>query len=407
MQESEFDELIRKQFDDYEFEYKRSRWERLLASLAPMQYRTPARHRWLPVVTGIAAAMATLIAVGAWHYYQAPAIKDQTRVAMQRTMAPLRTIHDMPELPVQQAFPTALPIQTPAFFGNHHHRPAHLPGAIVQPAVNPAALVFQPDISANAEPDIVLLSSGKPLAKPTQTSLSAMVTAHQYSGSVSGVMQTIARSPNPSTHIVVVDGVILPEKPNAYFPKGTNISLAGGVNYGTLNGGYTAGLNARHHLGRWYVESDVAFVNYDAAGATNVSNNTLAVLVNNTNNVNGAMIASRSREAPEPQEHVQYLQASPGIGYHLFKKITIGANADIQRMLQQNSNNTVQVSDDAVKLFPLTDYGIAGKAEVSVTSKLNAGIIYRQGMNNLLSAGTDYLDRRYLQVQLKYRLIGK
>ena len=51
--------------------------------------------------------------------------------------------------------------------------------------------------------------------------------------------------------------------------------------------------------------------------------------------------------------------------------------------------------------------GLTGKTEYAVTKKLKAGVLYREGINNLINGGEEYLDRRYLQVQLKFRVFGK
>ena len=61
-----------------------------------------------------------------------------------------------------------------------------------------------------------------------------------------------------------------------------------------------------------------------------------------------------------------------------------GAGLDIQRALQNADKDAIQVEGNEVKLLPLFDIGATGKLVFRLSGRLEAGLLYRQGVNNLL-----------------------
>lgn len=188
--------------------------------------------------------------------------------------------------------------------------------------------------------------------------------------------------------------------PLAYYEKekktdnrGVNISVAGGVNYGTINTGYAVGAAAERKISnKLGIEVTVAYVgnNASAPGQNAIS----LFLPPNTN--------PQAKPAAEVDLPLNYLQCAPMADYSLSKKFTLAAGADLQRLLQDH--NVSVLYNDEVKVAPIIDLGILLRTEYKISNHLKAGLSYRVGANNVFSSGTNYLDRNYMQVQLKYKL---
>ena len=185
------------------------------------------------------------------------------------------------------------------------------------------------------------------------------------------------------------------ERENNYNRK-LNISLGGGVNYGSSSQGYAIAASARKNISnKLYVEGDLAYLNTTAhyTSTTSVGQpSTFAgfkpVTVNNLSTFN-------------------YLQLSPTMGYHLHKKLAVAVGPDFQRLLQSNATTATASTSDGDKIAPDMDFGFIGKTEYAVYQRLKAGFLYREGMNNFLTNTNKYLERNYFQVQLKYSLSNK
>jgi len=191
------------------------------------------------------------------------------------------------------------------------------------------------------------------------------------------------------------------------YSRKVNISLAGGVNYGSANQGYLLGASARKNLGdKLYVEGDIAYTNSS-------TQRTVSTYSAPTSTVNGVFSPAPTISSKENASSLNYLQLSPGAGYHIHKKIAVGVAADLQRLLQNNAPTTSStvmtngISSETGKIMPELDYGFIGKTEYSVSSRLKAGLQYREGLNNFLSNTNKYFDRNYFQVQVKYSLFNK
>jgi len=186
--------------------------------------------------------------------------------------------------------------------------------------------------------------------------------------------------------------------------KQTIIAVGGGVNYGSLNAGYSIGITAQHKLGNnFFVDGTIAMM---------YNNN-----INNAGNYAGQAPAFASRPASfiaaapsktfTPTQNLYYLQFNPSFGYEIGNKIAISMGGDVQQMISDDQYvDKVQVYPDGVRVFPTLDLGITGKTEFNVTPHIRAGIIFREGLNNFLMSNspTQYVNRRYFQVQFKYAI---
>ncbi|MDR3679055.1 MAG: hypothetical protein P4L41_03740 [Flavipsychrobacter sp.] len=179
----------------------------------------------------------------------------------------------------------------------------------------------------------------------------------------------------------------------AVVKKNINISVGGGVNYGTLNAGYALNAVADKRISnKMSIEVTMGYINNSSTTATSYGGS-------NYNPVNTAHSITNTTTNTTP---LNYLQFSPVAGYNVSKKIIVGAGADLQRLLEDHE--TTVIYNDKEKVAPMTDIGLLLKTDYAVTTRLKGGVSYRIGANNLLSAGNNYIDRNYMQVQLKYRL---
>jgi hypothetical protein len=81
----------------------------------------------------------------------------------------------------------------------------------------------------------------------------------------------------------------------------------------------------------------------------------------------------------------------------------LGMGADVQRMLQ-DKYKYVQDADGDIFDIPGIDLGFVGRAEYSLSERISTSVSYREGFIDKLNTGKNYLDRDYLQVQLKYTI---
>ena len=187
-------------------------------------------------------------------------------------------------------------------------------------------------------------------------------------------------------------------------PK-TVISLAGGVQYGSLNAGYAAAIHTYRRLSRhWYVAAEVGYLSNRSSGTEQVSRDGYDMLRNYGGT--GLVPGGKSPELV-PHPTLEYLTASPYIGYQITGALTTGAGIDVQRVLKQPGYEAVQIDKDDIRLLPATDFGVTMRLSYRLSKRLEAGIVYRQGVNNVLRSSQEYLDRQYVQVQLKLPLIKR
>jgi hypothetical protein len=185
----------------------------------------------------------------------------------------------------------------------------------------------------------------------------------------------------------------------------TSVAVGGGVNYGNLNTGYSAGVSIRRKVaGDFFVDGTVAMM---------YNNNANNVAVNNGPSLSDNKTAARPaafNETPlaspalDPIQKLYYVQFNPSIGYQIEKHVALSIGGDFQKMLNK-TEEIVQPESNNSKLFPNLDVGLTTKSEFSITPNIQAGLLYREGLNNLLkNDGSKYVNRRYIQVQFKYNI---
>jgi hypothetical protein len=105
------------------------------------------------------------------------------------------------------------------------------------------------------------------------------------------------------------------------------------MNYGSLNTGYMAGINARQKIGgKMYVEGDLTLVSNQVTQSTVTANQYDAF------NSGGAGKSSESNTVTQTPSNFLYVQFNPSVGYQVHKKVSLSLGADLQRLLEQNDN---------------------------------------------------------------------
>lgn len=450
---NDFDRGLVQKFEAHDYEYNPAQWDRLAKQLPPAKNSRIKRYIWLPV-SGIAAAIALLLGI--------PAVmqknKDNTSPVAATTKAPVRPVkasgpaNTVSAAPAAQSVTSTNTTTTTSNVGisNAHRNHTFLnnsqPVAVQQPsAATPTRIIpLIPDVPVkNEETPIVTPQNPLPVSNNIEpiANNSTPVTPKHPAGPVPDpvIVPEVAKS-QPEAPVlrsteqpVVVKSLQQPVNMAASLPetqqlvnthfgnaidpddigynknaKKTSLSLAGAYNRGSNNLGYMVGVNTRRSLGgKLYLEGDVAFASARNDLETyNIDKNSLDVptkkVLLTSGNSPKALVGS------EISKDLYYLQVTPVIGYQVMKNLSFGAGADVQRLFQSGDKTKFIVDKDAnaVKTAPGLDYGLVGKTEYTLFRSLKAGVQYRYGLNDVLAPGKDYINRSYLQVQLKLGILG-
>jgi hypothetical protein len=272
-----------------------------------------------------------------------------------------------------------------------------------QPVVNNQNAVLSPN---NNQPIIVVHENKTEVAQAPNAPVIVKAQTNEINAINKGITAPVKQESN-SNYIAqnqannpwpVSDyGPPAPSKPK------TNISFGGGVNYGNINTGYTAGVSVKRKIGSdFFVDGTVAMM---------YNNNANNVAANNGPSVNPPNTASRptnsinsfSTPALDPIQKLYYVQMNPSFGYQIEDKIALSVGGDFQKMLNKK-DEIVQPDNNNTKIFPTMDIGLTTKSEFIISPNLQAGLVYREGLNNIFKSDAPYVNRRYVQVQFKYNI---
>lgn len=362
---NEFDRLLNEKFDQHEFAYNQAAWEQLSRQLPQNKGHNTAPFIWIKI-TGIAAALAITVGSVAWYYNHEDekplAVNTDNKHTQHIQLQVPRTPEKIESAPKgRTTFPTSKSgsVHLISHSSNRPQVTATVHNTAPQPLNNQIQTSSNEPIKAAIQPE----QKEERYEKPE-------------------IVRTTIPDENDSY-------LFEPVKKNQ---SRTLFSLTGGMNYGSMNTGYMAGVNAKQKLGsKLFIEGDLAFVNNKASQSFTQQQQQMAAVSKSPIDYKDALL--------------MYVQFNPTLGYQVMKNVSLGVGADIQKLV--NDDNTLVNVNDEVKTIPNTDVGLTGKTEVSLSPRLKAGILYREGINNLLKSSDDLLERRYLQVQLKFTVIGK
>ncbi len=404
MSNNEFDKLLLKKLREEEMEYKPESWERLSQLLPPEMpsIKADGNRKWL-VLTSAAAVVAMSLAVFFFYKFvqNKPANDGKAALLAGQIIAPVKpapteemVLHNTTEYTPQPArggkTPSAaahvtaysLPTLATTRGSTANNLAASMNIAAMrqkEQSVNSNAMIKE-----NTGNDIVATPAQPPVTdKPEQNQ---QLFAHEASN--------LPR--------VTYDNYLSQNK-NA---GQTSIGLGGGMSYGNMNAGYAIGVSARTKIaGDFFVDGTVAML---------YNNNTSNTAVNNGPPLNDNSYKTAARPesfsqtvatpAISPIQKLYYVQFNPSVGYQIDPNIAVSVGGDFQQMLNKNEEIVLQSANQA-KILPNFDIGLTTKSEFSITPNIQAGLIYREGLNNLIkNESIKYVNRRYIQVQFKYNL---
>ena len=394
MKPKEFDELVRQKFDQNDFAYNPKNWDQLAEKLdGRAQKRRVIMWWWVPLA-GMAASVALAVGI-------APMIRQNMprNSGTQTAIVQTKKFVQPAERPMQSQIVTteAAPMHKEALYANatrNQHQKHSVP--------EKTSDWFH----------VVLNSSTTPAAAKTDN--------FNFAANNKSI---------PSAKIKKEEKVAVREGYNTFIPEEeapakapkVQIILSGGYNHGNQNSGYMAGATFRRMLNaKVYIESDVDFATSSNSQSTEVwiptAGKGTASAARHMTARNAAAEANKTAAPTTPQGSIKseeedynlsYAQVSPSIGYKIISRMSVAVGPDFQQMLVDNRPAVSTVDRGNIQVAPVFDVGFVGKTEYSLTKKIKAGISYRKGMNDFINPVNKYIDRDYLQFQLKCTIFNK
>ncbi len=402
MKPKEFDELVRQRFDRDDFEYNPRNWDKLEEQLDGRAKKRSIMMWWLMPVAGIAASVALAMGVPAlWQPAPVKEVVVNTEMPQTHNYGQLRPVQDMPV------------------------------------AVSPVVTNNNTNTNKTTKPNTVHYNAQKEVVKVETFSINidnAIVSntrvAHKKEINLLTQKEIVVKDRNNTVAANEAHGTFKPTEEVKREPK-VSIILSGGVSHGNQNSGYTAGATIRRMLNdKVYVESDVAFTSstntqtseyLDQPGSGSVAGSSYQGIAARTS-AGAAAARTTAIESNKPSEvvapvgvikdanqsyNLYYAQVTPSIGYKLIKRMSIGVGPDFQQMLVDNRPTQSTVDKRNIEVAPTFDVGLIGKTEYSLTKKVKAAVSYRKGINNVLTPMDKYIDRDYLQFQVKCTVFNR
>lgn len=413
MKPKEFDDLIVQKFDQNDFEYKPENW----ALLRERMDNRPGKKRtllWVPLaviatMSSMAASVAMFIALPSFFQHTEKATTIAHAHAIENSSIQINTLDEAAQAskPVNQTIIS------------HTHKVI---------ASNSTATREKVVASTSTEQSLTLhLPNFKLIAPHRQVNTTPVF--NTFNSSVAS-----NKIPYSRTYGKYCSGKSFhPDAGDEVKIAKTMLGISSGVNYGASISGYSIGATGKRMIGnKSYMEGDVAFVSNTSTqkssymppssikqglmtakktlqlrstDGTGTVPTTPPAATQKITEENYAYTAPASPEMKEDNYNLYYAQVSPCIGYNLSRQISIGVGGDVQHLLLNGATATDNTG--APKEISAFDIGFLGKTECALNKKIKAGLCYRQGVNNLINGSTRYLDRNYLQVQLKYMISKK
>lgn len=410
MKPGEFDDLVRQKFDQADFEYNPRNWEKLTEELDGQKKRRGGLLFWWMPVVGVAASVAMAFGLST-------VIRDGSR---------LNGYTAQPQVAAATKHKA-----------NAAGKTNVTPSAIISAQDDNAAVLPEENTTtaapAVAEKNTIVAAAAKPAKAEnhTESTTVAVNIPGTFKSATTefeeNTKENIARKKKTA---VVSNGYYTfrePAEPKKD-PK-VAIILSGGVNYSNNSNGYMVGATARRMINdKVYVESDIAFigtnnsrkVEYMDYSATNAGGSAAAMPAGYA--AKGTLTASKNTDqvqkgtSTDPvgvlktanqSYNLYYAQITPSIGYKLAKRISVGLGPDFQQMLVDNRPEINTADRGNIKVAPIFDMGFMGKTEIAVTKNVKAAVYYREGINNVITPTNKYIDRNYLQFQIKCAILNR
>ncbi len=416
MKPGEFDDLFRQKFDQNDFAYNPRNWDRLAEEMdGRAKRRNLLMWLWMPV-TGMAASVALAIGVTSLLHFgftegsASGGYASTGKFGAGTQQQQHEAIAMVPDVAVNAA---VVPAKTKTVRGIKTIKATATPGAgnsAVGLKLSNMANTGQPATTARyaaaefaAATDVDKMPAVPATPKPEKKQQPA-VAKHEP-------MQTFREEPKT---------MAVRKKMNF------SVILSGGVNQGNNNSGYMAGATVRKMINdKVYVESDIAFASSD-----NVQRTKFMSYENSAGPAGGGTLASKPASASKVSSddlntaqntggvtgvvktqdisyNLSYAQITPGIGVKVMKRMSVGMGPDFQKMLVDNRPATSVVDRDNIQVAPTFDVGFIGKTEFAFTNRFKAAVAYRKGMNGFINPSDKFIDRDYLQFQMKCTIFNR
>jgi len=393
MKPKEFDELVRQKFDQNDFAYNPKNWDQLAEKLdGRAQKRSIMMWWWVPLA-GMAASVALAVGIAPMSRENKPGNKGAVIATVQA-----KKQVQLAEQPMQSQIITTAAAPS-------HKEEVYASAANTTHKQHKAA-------KENSSDWFHVVLNDKPTQQAAKTDNFNFTTGNN----------------KPLAKITKEEAIATIEAFNTFAPEDEapkkapkiSIILTGGYNHGNQNTGYMAGATFRRMINdKLYIESDVDFATSSNSQSTQVwvpSTGRMASAARHAVAKNSAAEASKVAAVSAPQGSIKteeqnynlsYAQVSPSIGYKIISRMSIGLGPDFQQMLADNRPPTSTVDRGNLQVAPVFDIGFVGKTEYSLTKKIKAGISYRKGMNDFINPVNKYIERDYLQFQLKCTIFNK
>lgn len=407
MKPREFDDLVRQKFDRNDFEYNPAGWDRLADQLDGNRKKRSILMWWLMPVSGIAASVA--LAVGIAPLFNHSGIQSGSKGLAQASQSSTQYVQPAQDAPVAH-IATAITPTSPATL--------HYPKAVYK--------AQKPKVKTTRKPgreEEFAISYDNAVGNRSSHTRTAI---NLLDATVKPEDKVVAKKDKKKP--LIIDEAMTTFKDDAVKkPAKLSIIVSGGYNNGNHNNGYAAGATIRKAISeKVFIEGDVAFA------SSNIQQNvpyrdmyyktTILTPGNNGSSPQGKSSVvqtegkptSITTAVPGPEKNnvvsynLAYVQISPSVSYRIVKRLSVGAGPDFQQVLSgtRPEKDATDIGGN-FKTAPLFDVGMIGKTEFSVTKTLKAGLAYRKGINNVLTPMNKYIDRDYVQVQVKCAIFNK
>ena len=393
MRPGEFDELIRQKFDQGDFAFDPANWERMAGKLDGQKKKKSVVIWWLPL-TAIAAAVTVSMGFATYmQYTQPPVLPAKTTAAVHHT---------------EHIKSVAQPLATLSAATTTDN--SALPPVIDQTPTGNVASAAQQQEKLGIDPENILQAG--PVLNPFKK--------HQTTNGTL-LPEAVARVPKrrQSQKIDFLSPVEMAEADQTDIKKQrAMVAINGGVNYASKNSGFSIGATGRKMISdRMYVESDIALTGtgnsqrtasyavsqaYASSKMSSAGSRTTTVTT-----TPDPYVSQNPIEVSDKNFNMYYAQVTPTLGYQVFRRMSLGVGPDFQQALSDNRPAPAVLDKNNVQVNPLFDIGFMGKAEVTISHRVHAALFYRQGINNLVTPMDKYIDRNYMQFQLKYTVFNK
>ncbi len=414
MKPGEFDELFRQKFEQNDFAYNARNWDALSEQLdGRAKKRSMLMWLWMPA-TGMAASVALALGVTSMLRFGMPDTKN-TGVSYAHTGK------------YQESKTTKEPVAmiqytSPSTVYQHNNKQSR--------KINKKLAKQNEKIAANnfgiKLQNIVSNEYGQN-GKKTNRKVSPEATLLPASA-----MKEVAAVPKIEKKQIAAKQVMRTFKQDAPIikkPLNLSVILSGGINQGNQNSGYMAGATVRKMINdKVYIESDVAiatsantqrtlYMSYDnpTITGTNGGSGSIASKPTSASKITsvetGAIAPDNSPigvlKTQDISYNLYYAQITPGIGYKIMKRMSIGMGPDFQKMLVDNRPATSEVDRGNLQVAPSFDVGFVGKTEYALTQRVKAAVSYRKGINGVINPSDKFIDRDYVQFQMRCTIFNR